>query len=63
LSRLAQGPQSRYSRAGRANHYAFDPKVLAAYPPADIHINHIGDLLRADIPKWYRGRQQLGAWL
>jgi FMN phosphatase YigB (HAD superfamily) len=38
----------------RQGHYAFDPKVLATYPPADVHIDHIGDLLRADISKWYR---------
>jgi FMN phosphatase YigB (HAD superfamily) len=38
----------------RQGHYALDPKVLATYPPADIHINHIGDLLHADIPKWCR---------
>jgi FMN phosphatase YigB (HAD superfamily) len=37
----------------RQGHYAFDPKVLAAYPPADIQINHIGDLMRADIPAWF----------
>lgn len=40
----------------RQGHYAFDPKVLATYPPADVHIDHIGDLLHADIPKWYRVR-------
>jgi FMN phosphatase YigB (HAD superfamily) len=39
----------------RQGHYAFDPKVLSDYPPADIQIDHIGDLLHADIPKWYRG--------
>jgi FMN phosphatase YigB (HAD superfamily) len=38
----------------RQGHYAHDPNVLATYPPADVHINHIGDLLHADIPKWYR---------
>jgi hypothetical protein len=34
----------------RQGHYAVDPKVLAAYPPADVQIDHIGDLLQADIP-------------
>src|ERR1700730_4474954 len=29
----------------RQGHYALDPKILAAYPPADISINRIGDLL------------------
>lgn len=36
-------------------HYAHDPKVIANYPPADIQIDHIGDLLHADVSKWYRG--------
>ena len=27
-------------------HYAVDPKILASYPPADISIGHIGELLR-----------------
>jgi FMN phosphatase YigB (HAD superfamily) len=35
----------------RQGHYAFDPKVLAAYPPADIQIDHIGDLLHSDFSK------------
>ncbi|HXO37070.1 MAG TPA: HAD family hydrolase [Candidatus Acidoferrum sp.] len=29
----------------RQGHYALDPKILAAYPPADISIDRIGDLL------------------
>jgi hypothetical protein len=29
----------------RQGHYALDPKILAAYPAADISINRIGDLL------------------
>jgi FMN phosphatase YigB (HAD superfamily) len=29
-------------------HYALDPKIIARYPPADITINRIGDLLRFD---------------
>ena len=29
----------------KQGHYALDPKVVAAYPPADITINRIGDLL------------------
>ena len=28
--------------------YAHDAKILAAYPPADLMIEHIGDLLRYD---------------
>jgi hypothetical protein len=34
----------------RQGHYAHDPKVLAAYPPADIAVECIGDLLRYDLP-------------
>jgi len=30
----------------RQGHYALDPKILAAYPAADISINRIGDLLQ-----------------
>ena len=33
----------------RQGHYATDPKILAEYPPADISINHIGDLLEHDL--------------
>ncbi len=32
----------------RQGHYAYDPKTLATYPPADITIERIGDLLRSD---------------
>ena len=34
----------------RQGHYAHDPEALAAYPPADITIDRIGDLLRYDLP-------------
>jgi hypothetical protein len=34
----------------RQGHYALDPKTLAAYPPADVPIDRIGDLLRHDWP-------------
>jgi hypothetical protein len=34
----------------RQGHYAHDPKALATYPPADIAIERIGDLLRYDLP-------------
>jgi FMN phosphatase YigB (HAD superfamily) len=35
----------------RQGHYAADPKILATYPPADISIEHIGDLLQYDLLK------------
>lgn len=44
----------------RQGHYAFDPKVLATYPPADIQIDHIGDLLDADIRRWCETTRSTG---
>ncbi|MBV9578506.1 MAG: HAD family hydrolase, partial [Chloroflexi bacterium] len=29
-------------------HYALDPKVVAAYPPADVTVERIGDLARLE---------------
>jgi len=34
----------------RQGHYAHDPKALATYPPADVTVECIGDLLRYDLP-------------
>jgi FMN phosphatase YigB (HAD superfamily) len=31
--------------------YAHDPKVVSAFPPADVTIEHIGDLLDYDLPR------------
>jgi FMN phosphatase YigB (HAD superfamily) len=36
----------------KQGHYARDPKVLSSYPPADITIERIGDLLDYDISKF-----------
>jgi hypothetical protein len=33
----------------RQGHYALDPALVAAYPPADLTIEHIGDLLDYDL--------------
>ena len=33
----------------KQGHYAIDPKIVAAYPPADITINRIGDLLNCKL--------------
>ena len=41
----------------RQGHYASDPKALATYPPADIAIERIGDLLRYDLPALLRSDQ------
>ena len=35
----------------RQGSYANDPKVLGAFPPADVTIEHIGDLLDYDLPR------------
>ena len=37
----------------RQGHYAIDPKILAAYPPADVSFDQIGDLLNANIAEWF----------
>jgi FMN phosphatase YigB (HAD superfamily) len=34
----------------RQGHYALDPKIVAAYPPADVGIERIGDLVNYDLP-------------
>lgn len=33
----------------RQGHYALDPKIVAAYPAADVSVDHIGDLLGRDL--------------
>jgi FMN phosphatase YigB (HAD superfamily) len=33
----------------RQGHYALDPKVMAAYPPADLSIERIGDLIECGL--------------
>ena len=35
----------------RQGHYAVDPKIVASYPPADISIERIGDLLQYDLQR------------
>ncbi len=39
----------------RQDHYAHDPEILAKYPPADISIERIGDLLDYDLPNLLAG--------
>jgi FMN phosphatase YigB (HAD superfamily) len=34
----------------RQGHYAHDPQILDSYPPADISVDRIGDLLEYDLP-------------
>ncbi|HUO09855.1 MAG TPA: HAD family hydrolase [Phycisphaerae bacterium] len=33
----------------RQGHYAFDPKTLATYPPGDINIDRVGELVKYDL--------------
>ena len=40
----------------RQGHYAMDQQVLARYPPADVTITHIGDLLNYDLSTLLAGR-------
>jgi FMN phosphatase YigB (HAD superfamily) len=39
----------------RQGHYALDPKALATYPPADVTVERIGDLLDYDLSALLRG--------
>ena len=36
----------------RQGHYALDKRLLAKYPPADVTIDRIGDLMKCDKSKW-----------
>ena len=38
----------------KQGHYAFDPKILAENPPADIELAKIGDLLNCDLAAFLR---------
>jgi hypothetical protein len=44
----------------RQGHYARDPNALAAYPPADVTIERIGELARGDVPSWLGAAVQKG---
>jgi hypothetical protein len=33
----------------KQGHYALDPDILAEYPPADVELAKIGDLLACDL--------------
>ena len=35
----------------KQGHYATDPKIFASYPPADISIGRIGDLMQCHLPE------------
>jgi FMN phosphatase YigB (HAD superfamily) len=38
----------------RQGHYAYDPKVLSTYPPADITVERIADLVNYDLSAFHR---------
>ena len=40
----------------RQGHYAMDRQILARFPPADVTITHIGDLLSYDLSTLQIGR-------
>jgi hypothetical protein len=40
----------------KQGHYAFDPKILAENPPADIELAKIGDLLNSDLATFLKKR-------
>ena len=42
----------------RQGHYALDPKIVAAYPPPDIAIERIGDLVNYDMPALLGQKEQ-----
>jgi FMN phosphatase YigB (HAD superfamily) len=40
----------------KQGHYALDPQITAAYPPADIELARIGDLAASDRSRFLKGR-------
>jgi FMN phosphatase YigB (HAD superfamily) len=40
----------------RQGHYALDPKILAKYPPADVDIQSIGDIVKLELEELVCGR-------
>ena len=40
----------------RQGHYALDPKILAKYPPADVDIQTIGDIVKLELEQLVCGR-------
>jgi len=46
----------------RQGQYAHDAKLLSALPPADVTIEHIGDLLHYDLPRLRMSRIGCAVW-
>jgi hypothetical protein len=50
LTAVKQAWESRVTTVFvRQGHYAHDPEILASYPPADLTIDRIGELLEYDL--------------
>jgi hypothetical protein len=47
----------------RQGHYALDPQVIATYPPADLTIERIGDLVNDDLPALFSASEDRSAAL
>jgi len=45
----------------RQGHYAVDPEIVKNYPPADVTIERIGDLLKCETNWWVLDRQKEGS--
>ena len=43
------GESGAYEKIRGVAHYALDPKAIATYPPADITLERIGDLVKYDL--------------
>jgi hypothetical protein len=41
----------------RQGKFAHDPKVVASYPPADLSVERMGDLLGDDLPALFAGHR------
>ena len=41
----------------KQGHYALNPKILAEFPPADIELARIGDLITCDLSVFLRNRR------
>jgi acyl-CoA synthetase (AMP-forming)/AMP-acid ligase II len=61
-ARAGTGPEDRKRRAvfPRQGHYAHDPKALATYPPADVSVERIGDLLGYELPALIAAASAMG---
>jgi FMN phosphatase YigB (HAD superfamily) len=45
----------------KQGHYAHDPKILAEFPPADVELTRIGDLITCDLSAFLENRAARGS--